>query len=202
MKKIKKDLNNILIIDKSEFITNIFRVQTVEQVNEILTQYRKKYYDATHNCYAYILGDDAMIQKCSDDGEPQKTAGYPMLDVLKKQEISDVLAITTRYFGGIKLGAGGLIRAYSQSVSACLLLADFVVPMQFNKYLIDITYSEFNNLNTYLSSIDVINSDFTDKVSLTVIIPVNHSDVFLEEIKNLTKSKALVSFISTELIDV
>ena len=88
LKTIKDTYTNEIIINKSRFIATIFRVNTIEDVNEILATTKKKYYDATHNCYAYILGDNADIQKCSDDGEPSKTAGFPMLDVLKKQQIT------------------------------------------------------------------------------------------------------------------
>ena len=120
MKKIQKSYENTLIITKSEFITHIYRVDSVLEAEIILDDTRKKYWDATHNCYAYIIGEGGEIQKCSDDGEPSKTAGAPMLDVLKKQGITNILAIVTRYFGGTLLGAGGLVRAYSQSVSECL----------------------------------------------------------------------------------
>ena len=97
-------------------------MNSIEEVEEKLAYVRKKHYDARHNCYAYILGDNQEIQKASDDGEPSKTAGAPMLDVLKKNNMTNILAIVTRYFGGILLGAGGLVRAYSSSVSECLKL--------------------------------------------------------------------------------
>ncbi len=109
-----------IIINKSVFICHLIPVTSIDEVNENLQMYRKKYYDATHNCYAYILGDKMDIQKCSDDGEPSKTAGAPILDALKKSEYTNILAIVTRYFGGILLGAGGLIRAYSDSTSSCI----------------------------------------------------------------------------------
>ena len=121
--RIKDTYENTIVIQKSEFITRLFRVNSIEEVEEKLAYVRKKHYDARHNCYAYILGDNQEIQKASDDGEPSKTAGAPMLDVLKKNNMTNILAIVTRYFGGILLGAGGLVRAYSSSVSECLKLA-------------------------------------------------------------------------------
>ena len=125
---IKDTVENTIIIQKSEFITRLFRVNNIDEVNLKLQEIRKKHYDAKHNCYAYILGDNQEIQKASDDGEPQKTAGFPMLDVLKKNNLTNILAITTRYFGGILLGSGGLIRAYSSSVSEALKKAVFYMP--------------------------------------------------------------------------
>ena len=122
MLRIQNTYENEIVIEKSRFITRIFRVNDIDMVNSILEEIRKKHYDATHNCYAYILGDNQEIQKCSDDGEPQKTAGFPMMDVLKKNNLTNVLVIVTRYFGGILLGAGGLVRAYSDSVAQVLLL--------------------------------------------------------------------------------
>ena len=99
MFRINNTYENTIVINKSEFITHLYRVESVEVVDEILAKTRKKYYDATHNCYAYIIGDNQEIQKASDDGEPQKTAGAPMLDVLKKKNMTNILVITTRYFG-------------------------------------------------------------------------------------------------------
>ena len=101
MYRINEEYENKIIINKSIFITHLYRVNNVDEVNDILASTRKKYYDATHNCYAYIIGDNGDIKKASDDGEPSKTAGFPMLDVLEKNNVTNILAITTRYFGGI-----------------------------------------------------------------------------------------------------
>ena len=117
MLRIQNTYENEIVIEKSRFITRIFRVNDIYMVNSILEEIRKKHYDATHNCYAYILGDNQEIQKCSDDGEPQKTAGFPMMDVLKKNNLTNVLVIVTRYFGGILLGSGPLTRAYTKVAS-------------------------------------------------------------------------------------
>jgi uncharacterized YigZ family protein len=95
----------------------MFRVADDGEARTILERLRKQYWDANHNCYAYVIGEGGRLQKASDDGEPSGTAGVPMLEVLKKRELVDVLAVVTRYFGGTKLGAGGLIRAYGRSVS-------------------------------------------------------------------------------------
>ena len=201
MRKIKDRIDNTIIIDKSKFITTIYPVETVEQINEILQATNKKYYDATHNCYAYIV-DNGNIQKCSDDGEPSKTAGYPMLDVLKKNGLTNALAITTRYFGGIKLGAGGLIRAYSSSVSLALKDADFYVTKVLSIYQIEIDYSDYSRNIDYWNSQMVQNSEFGVNVVLDVAFYEEDINTNLEKIKNLTQGKAIISFLHTQEIDV
>lgn len=201
MRKIKERLDNTIIIDKSKFITTIYPVETIEEINEILAATNKKYYDATHNCYAYII-DDGNIQKCSDDGEPSKTAGYPMLDVFKKNDLTNVLAITTRYFGGIKLGAGGLIRAYSSSVSEALKDAIFLVSKELAIYKVTISYSDYSKNVDYWNTQMIKNQSFLADVTLEIAIYNDDIDHTLEKIKNLTLGKALISFLRRELIDV
>lgn len=112
---LKNNGSEVLIIQKSKFLSFAFVVSTEEEVKEHLLQLKKQYYDATHICYAYDLMDNR--QKCYDDGEPQGTAGKPILDCIKKQNLKNVLVVVVRYFGGIKLGAGGLTRAYSSGAS-------------------------------------------------------------------------------------
>ncbi|MFI3329199.1 MAG: YigZ family protein [bacterium] len=200
MNKIKNNITNSINIDKSTFITNLFLVNSVEETNELLVNVRKKYYDATHNCYAYIL-DNGLIQKCSDDKEPSKTAGYPMLDVLKKQNLTNILAVTTRYYGGVKLGAGGLVRAYSKSVSDALLCASFTTTKEFNKYEISFDYSFYNFIQV-LENITITDSIFSENIALTLLIEPSFTDDVLENIKNLTKSKVNINFISAVMLDV
>ena len=119
---IKEPIIHEIDIKKSRFITYLIPIQTEEEFNEQLAAIRKKHYKATHHCQAFILNADSSIQRMSDDGEPSGTAGVPMLEVLKRNNLTYIMAVTVRYFGGTKLGAGGLIRAYSTSVSE----ADFL----------------------------------------------------------------------------
>ncbi|WP_191566709.1 YigZ family protein [Metabacillus idriensis] len=109
-----------LSIQKSRFICYINRATTEEEAQAFIQQIKKKHWDATHNCSAYLIGEQDLIQKANDDGEPSGTAGVPILEVLKKRKLKDTVAVVTRYFGGIKLGAGGLIRAYGSSTSEAL----------------------------------------------------------------------------------
>ncbi len=106
-----------IVIEKSRFICHLSRAASEEEAQEFIQKIKKQHWNATHNCSAYLIGETDHIQKANDDGEPSGTAGVPMLEVLKKRGLKDTCAVVTRYFGGIKLGAGGLIRAYGKSVS-------------------------------------------------------------------------------------
>ena len=123
MKTIAKPFQTSIDIKKSQFICRLFPAQTEKEAKEIINEISEKYSDATHNCTAYVVSDG---EGYDDDGEPGGTAGRPMLNVLKKNEMENLVAIVTRYFGGIKLGAGGLVRAYSKSVLETLSIADIV----------------------------------------------------------------------------
>ncbi len=123
---IAKDVRQESVIEKSRFICTLTRVEREEAAAVFIRELKKQYWDATHNCTAYIIGEGQEWQKSSDDGEPSGTAGVPMLEVLRKRGLHNVLAVVTRYFGGVKLGAGGLARAYGKSVSEAVLLAGLV----------------------------------------------------------------------------
>ncbi len=192
MVEINEIITNEIVINKSRFITTLFPVKNIDDVNYFLSLTKKKYYDATHNCYAYIIGENANIQKCSDDGEPQKTAGFPMLDVLKKNNMTNILAITTRYFGGILLGAGGLVRAYSESVSECLKNAKKYQNVTYQKIIINIDYSVYNALGKDLNKYKILNQDFKDSISLILGIKKNEVLSFKETLINASKGKAII----------
>ncbi|OIK11439.1 YigZ family protein [Bacillus sp. MUM 13] len=114
---VKGQGENEIVIERSRFIASIARTETEEEALAFIQEIKKKHRDATHNCSAYMIGEQNLIQKANDDGEPSGTAGVPILEVLKKKNLKDTTVVVTRYFGGIKLGAGGLIRAYSNSTS-------------------------------------------------------------------------------------
>jgi uncharacterized YigZ family protein len=164
MYRINEEYENKIIINKSIFITHLYRVNNVDEVNDILASTRKKYYDATHNCYAYIIGDNGDIKKASDDGEPSKTAGFPMLDVLEKNNLTNILAITTRYFGGILLGTGGLVRAYSSSVSECLKQVKLYDTKPQIKFSLTLSYSGYNTLIKTINYINIIDTSFNQDI--------------------------------------
>ena len=137
---------------KSRFIANIFYVENVTEADEKIKQINKKYYDAKHNCYAYIVDG---IEKCSDDGEPSKTAGAPMLDILKKNQFTNVLVIVTRYFGGILLGTGGLVRAYSEATKRAIENSDVVEIVSGERYIIEVSYENVNNVLYWCNKLNI-----------------------------------------------
>ena len=179
---IKDNVENTIVIQKSEFITRLFRVNNIDEVNQILIDIRKKHYDAKHNCYAYILGENQEIQKASDDGEPQKTAGFPMLDVLKKNNLTNILAITTRYFGGILLGSGGLIRAYSSSVSEALKKAKFCDIKLQAKFALTISYTAYNTLLKVFNYITIIDTSFQSDIIITLVMDKEKVEDFKKDL--------------------
>ena len=115
-----------IVEKKSRFIAQVFTVETEEKVATILEQMKKKYWDARHNCYAFVLGETSQISRCSDDGEPSGTAGRPILEVINGKELTNILIVVTRYFGGTLLGTGGLVRAYSQSAQAGIMASKVI----------------------------------------------------------------------------
>ena len=189
MKTIKEIYNNELIIKKSKFITNIYPIKDEDMCKDILKDIRKKYYDATHNCYAYIIGD--MIMKSSDDGEPAKTAGMPMLEALKDRNLTNVLVIVTRYFGGTLLGKPGLIKAYRDSVYEIINKCKIYNIIDGEKYRINLSYEEYNNL-TKLSFINIITSSFTNDVIVDFSIKLEEKDTLIDKLeKNKIRTNSL-----------
>lgn len=191
MRYIKDACYNEITIEKSRFITAIYPVNNIDEVNALLASTRKKYYDATHNCYAYIL-DNGNVSKASDDGEPSKTAGFPILDVLKKNDLTNVLCIVTRYFGGILLGASGLVRAYSSSCAEAVKKTTLLEKRSMTKLIIKLDYSSYN---TIINKIDGIILDQSFLSDITLLIAVEESKV--EDITSLIKSTTKGSGIIT-----
>ena len=142
-------------IQKSRFIAYVNHVENEAQAQEFINEIKKKHFDATHNCYAYIIGEHSDTQKSNDDGEPSGTAGVPILEVLKKNELSDIAVVVTRYFGGIKLGAGGLIRAYGKSATLGLEASVIVKKSIFNCYDLELDYTLLGTLENYLHQKEV-----------------------------------------------
>lgn len=156
-------------IKKSRFICQLKRVYSEAEARDFITSVKKQHHKANHNVSAFTVGDQQEIQRTSDDGEPSGTAGMPMLDILKKREIINLVAVVTRYFGGIKLGAGGLIRAYAGSVNHAIDAVGLVQIVEQTQLILEMDYSLFDNVSRYLSSEGLTISDlvFTDKVKLT-----------------------------------
>lgn len=192
LKYIKNTVSNEIIIEKSRFITSLYRVENIDEINSILSQTRKKYYDATHNCFAYILGDNAEVSKASDDGEPSKTAGFPILDVLKKNELTNVLCIVTRYFGGILLGAGGLVRAYSSSCAEVCKKASLLEKRCLNKLIIKMDYSSYNTIITKLDAM-ILDQSFGSDVTIVVAVSPDKLSSTSDYINSVTRGSAIIT---------
>lgn len=166
MKTINKEITNEIEIKNSKFITIVTRI-TKEQISELLEKIKKQYPKATHYCYAYIINQE---KRYNDDKEPTGTAGQPMLNVLEKEELNQIMAITVRYFGGIKLGAGGLVRAYTKSLTEALKCATFILLEEAYKINISFPYSEEKQVLYLLKDSNIIKKEYQEKVSLIVII--------------------------------
>jgi len=191
---IKTNLITEQIINKSRFITSLIIVRSVEEANEILKQTRKTYYNATHNCYAYIIGTSQEHIKYSDDREPSQTAGIVIYDVLKKQNLTNILCVVTRYFGGIKLGSGGLVRAYSSSTAKALDEAIILPIIHKQKLTIKCSYEAYNLIQSYLKDFELIDSFFTDTVELIYLIPEDDFLSVKENLTNLTKGEITIKY--------
>ena len=176
MKRISNNIENTIIIKNSKFITNLFIIENIEEVNKYLNLIKDKYKDANHNCYAYIINN---IRKCSDDGEPSGTAGIPMMKVLEHKELNNVLVIVTRYFGGIKLGAGGLVRAYTNSVSKALDIVNIIDTIKGYNIDISFNFNDIKHIDYLLKDIKILNKEYKDIVKYNL----NASNNLLEILK-------------------
>jgi len=160
-----------LEIKKSIFLATLIPVKSEEEAQEAIAKMKKEKRDATHNCSAYRIGTERIYEKSSDDGEPQGTAGHPMLHVLQMNELTNTLAIVTRWFGGIKLGAGGLTRAYTQSLADAVKEADLVRYTPHEKYTVSFPYTTAGAFENHIKGTDIIVKDrqFSDKVTVTFL---------------------------------
>lgn len=172
---IKTNGKHELEIKKSRFICQLARVTDETSAQKFIAACKKKHYKATHNCSAYLIGEHDEYQRAHDDGEPVGTAGVPMLEVLRREHLKNVVAVTTRYFGGIKLGAGGLIRAYSNSVSQALAQIGLVEGKLQQTLLATIDYAQLGKVNHYLETenIAIIDTTYLTQVTLTLSIDQN-----------------------------
>ena len=183
-----KNSKDEIIIDKSKFIGYSFHINNVDEAESFIKEIKKKHYDATHNCYAYLLKDDMSIAKASDDGEHSSTAGIPMLEVLKKENITDTLIIATRYFGGIKLGAGGLVRAYTKTAKIAIESNIIVNKKIYQKILLEIDYNFLNKIQKYIEKNDIISNvpEFMEKVRINIYQKDEYLDDLKKDILNIT----------------
>ena len=201
---IKEYGETFFIERKSRFISYAMPVYTEEEAISFLNKIRKKHYDATHNCYAYILGENSNIQRSSDDGEPSGTAGVPILEVLKKENLTNTIIIVTRYFGGIMLGAGGLIRAYTEGAVRAINAIGIVEVKPFSIYIINTDYSNLGKIQYESSNNNYIIKDvkYTDSVTITMLVPCNKKEQFHDNLNNWTQGEASIEYVNVEMIKI
>ena len=183
-----------IIEKKSRFIATVRPAKTEEEAIAFIESMKKKYWNATHNCSAYVIGERFQIQRCSDDGEPSGTAGKPMLDVLLGEEIHEVVVVVTRYFGGTLLGTGGLVRAYSSSTKEGLLASKVITKMHGQKISVQTDYTGLGKIQYILGQrgLTILNSIYTDKVELEVLLPEEAIASVMAEIREGTNGQAVM----------
>ena len=170
-----------IIEKKSRFIATVRLVETEEEALAFIEEMKKKYWNATHNCFAYVIGERRECVRCSDDGEPSGTAGKPMLDVLLGEDMYNTAVVVTRYFGGTLLGTGGLVRAYSAATKEGLANSTIITKYWGTKLLVNTDYNDIGKLQYLFGQreIPIMDAQYTEKVSFVVLIPVSR----VEEIK-------------------
>ena len=169
-----------ILIQRSRFIGRCFPVKTEKEALGVLADIRRRHWDASHNCYAYSIGPGGGCARYSDDGEPGGTAGLPMMEVLRRREVTDVLCVVTRYFGGILLGSGGLIRAYSTGASIAVKAASKAKIVPCGEYQVTLDYPQLGSFQNLLSTVEGEQTDaqYTDRIALTVVVPQEQANAF------------------------
>ena len=179
------------IINKSRFIGYGRPCETEEEALDFLAEIRLRHRDATHNCYAYIIGPNMGVMRYSDDGEPGGTAGMPIIEVMKARGVTNCAVVVTRYFGGVLLGAGGLVRAYSQGAAAAINACGVGVMHPTARYLMEIPYLMLNRMDFFLKSEPVIVEDkaYTDVITYTLIVRCRDEEGFLARVTDLSEGR-------------
>ncbi|WP_416037804.1 YigZ family protein [Lactococcus formosensis] len=201
---IKEDFTAEEEIKKSRFICHLKRVYTEEEARSFISEIKKEHHKANHNCSAFTLGDRQEIQRSSDDGEPSGTAGVPMLEILKKREITNVCAVVTRYFGGTKLGAGGLIRAYAGSVGHALDQVGLVKFVTQEQLILTLDYGNYDGLQRFLSAQGLIisESEFLSDVTVKLFVDLDKTEQLLADLVEQFSGKISATKGDKQLVEV
>lgn len=183
-----------IVEKKSRFIATIRPVDSEEEALSFIAEMRKKYWDATHNCTAFVIGENHEQMRCNDDGEPSQTAGRPMLDVLLGEDVHNCCAVVTRYFGGTLLGTGGLVRAYSAAVKEGLRNCQILEKQLARKLTVETDYTGLGKIQYILGEekISTLDSQYADKVSLTLLVPVVQLDPLMEKLTEGTNGRCVM----------
>ena len=185
-----------IVEKKSRFIATVRPVSSEEEAVAFINEMKKKYWDARHNCSAFVIGDRQEMSRCSDDGEPAQTAGRPMLDVLLREEIHNVAVVVTRYFGGVLLGTGGLVRAYQKATQEGLAASTIIDKKKGRKLTLDTDYTGLGKLQYLVAQNDLTTIDtlYTEKVTLILMIPSELQEKIEKEITEATSGNARISW--------
>lgn len=188
MYTIKGEIISTLEITKSTFITYLKNIDNVEDAKKYVQQIKDEHPDATHHVVAMTIGKTGEYGQANDDGEPSGTAGLPVLDVFRKNDITNFVCVVVRYFGGIKLGAGGLVRAYSKSASTALKQLEIVPIIEYKHISITFDYSFLNIIENRLSEYNILQKTFTSSVSFIIKLPIDKVDTVISQLIALTNS--------------
>lgn len=186
---IKNNVVAEIIEKKSKFIANVYYAESQEKAEERLKEVKKKHNDARHNCYAYrVIKENAIIERCSDDGEPSGTAGAPMMNILQKNNLCNILVVVTRYFGGILLGTGGLVRAYSEATNKALEIAEKIEVEEGVIVEVNLEYKDLELFKYYCrnENINIIKIDYNEEIKLLIELNTNKCEQLM---KNKDKFK-------------
>ena len=192
---VKKQGYAEIIEKRSKFIANVYPVSSQAEASNIISKLKKQYYDAKHNVYAYIIEGSSTYSKYTDDGEPQGTAGLPIYDMLQKQQLVNVLVVVTRYFGGILLGTGGLVRAYTEAAKQGLKNAEIKEVIKTKKITFEFSYELKDKILFYLKKEEYEDKEilYGENVRIIINIPEEDEKIFLEKLIEITEAK--VNFI-------
>lgn len=194
-KTVKKAGNKEIVIRRSRFIGHVKPVQTEEEAQEFIAEVNAEHSMATHNCYAYVVGERDQFQKQSDDGEPSGTAGKPILDVIKHRELKNIAIVVTRYFGGVMLGAGGLIRAYSDGAVAAIEAGEEIYQVLHQEVKVNIDYTWLGKVENELHGRGVLLEpiEYTDQVVVPCLPKASDTEQFVAWMTDLTQGQATIT---------
>ncbi len=194
-KTINQQAQAEIVEKKSRFIANVLPVSSEEEAINFINKIKKQYYDARHNCFAYVIGGNIPIIRFSDDGEPSGTAGKPILDVLLGESLENVVIVVTRYFGGTLLGTGGLVRAYGKSAKEGILLGKIVEMDTYTKFFISVDYSLIGKIQYEITNSGhiLIDTQYTDLVKFIVYVKSQLIEDFTKSIINITNNNVNIN---------
>lgn len=193
-----------IVEKKSKFIAHLIKVENKKQAEEIIKEYKKKYYNARHNCVAYrVIENEIIFEKASDDGEPSGTAGGPMLNILQKNNLANVMIIVTRYFGGILLGTGGLVRAYSEATLQTIKKAEIIELEQAEEAKVEIEYNFLESFKYYCKTKEILitNTEYREDIVCKILIKESKKEDILEDFKTKKVNLKDLKWLSKKYIE-